>query len=383
VSRRKKNECKAEGAPSTEILTEANLVRVETAGQQLVDLVGEAKLGTYRFCSVIKFATGVLNEDDEETFMNRYCELNENGNLKHFPSDVVDKLRAAYFDQCDKAKISEAQRKKARTKKKFAEVLGILQVGRKAFYICRNDKYRFDKEMNTFTLSDPQHWLYKALIYRCNDSEAFWAAKRFTLNWDSQFDDDLVTLKDLLEWKKGLAAAEKALAEEKAAAAAEAEKAAAAAAEAEKAAAAAAEAEKAAAAAPEAETAAAAASEAEKAAAAAAEAEKAAAAAAEAEKAAAAATAATNKVTTRLQSAKAKAASGLEGSPSEEEPPSSKRTIDPSSEASAMKFHKASAEEPKLEIEVFDLPPSFGWAQLTDGGALLWEGDQCKCQLVR
>ena len=113
VSRRKKNECTAEGAPSTEILSEANLVRVETAGQQLVDLVGEAKLGTYRFCSVIKFATGVLNENDEETFLNWYCELNENGNLKHFPSNVVGKLRAAYFDQCKKAKISKVQQNKA------------------------------------------------------------------------------------------------------------------------------------------------------------------------------------------------------------------------------------------------------------------------------
>jgi hypothetical protein len=86
-------------------------VCVETASQQLINRVGEAKLGTYRFCSVIKFATGVLNENDEETFLNWYCELNENGNLKHFPSNVVGK--AAYFDQCKKAKISKVQQNKA------------------------------------------------------------------------------------------------------------------------------------------------------------------------------------------------------------------------------------------------------------------------------
>jgi hypothetical protein len=179
------------------------------------------------------------------------------------------------------------------------------------------------------------------------------------------FDAELVTLKDPLEWRKELAVAEKVLAEEKAAAAATAAAAA-------PAAAAKAEAEKAATAKAEKDTPA----KAEKDAAA--KAEKAA--AAKAEKAPAAATAASNQMTTHLQSAKAKAATDL-GPPSEkEESPPSKHSSDPSFEASAMKVQKLLAEEPKLEIEVFDLPLLFGWAQRTDGGALLWEGDQCNCE---
>jgi hypothetical protein len=48
----KKNECKAAGAPSTEVLTKENQVRRDEAGQEIIELIGGANLASLRFCQV-------------------------------------------------------------------------------------------------------------------------------------------------------------------------------------------------------------------------------------------------------------------------------------------------------------------------------------------
>jgi hypothetical protein len=96
---------------------------------------------------------------------------------------MVDLLKAAYSEHCDNAKVSEKKRFELKTK--FAEVLKILQIGCKAFYICRYDEYTFDTEVTALPLSNPKHSL--------------WVAKRFTSKWTADFKDEFVMLKELVE----------------------------------------------------------------------------------------------------------------------------------------------------------------------------------------
>jgi hypothetical protein len=174
-----------------------------------------------RFSDVFKWATGVLNEKDEITFLKRYCTVRDTGNLCHLPDSVIKPLKKSYFEQCDTANVSQQERQKLKTEAKFADVLKSLQVGRKAFYICRNDQHLFDTakaggNTNDIPLSNLNHWFYKALRNRCNMLDTFNAVTRFTSKWSPTFDDKMIKLAELEKLKKD-AKAEKAAREKEAA----------------------------------------------------------------------------------------------------------------------------------------------------------------------
>jgi hypothetical protein len=98
-----------EGAPSTEVLSLKNEARRKEAFDKVIVSIGGAKLASVRFSDVFKWATGVLNEKNEITFLKRYCKVKDTGNLCHLPDNVIKPLKKSYFEQCDMVNVSQQQ----------------------------------------------------------------------------------------------------------------------------------------------------------------------------------------------------------------------------------------------------------------------------------
>jgi hypothetical protein len=87
-----------------------------------------------------------------------------------------------------------------RSKARFADFLHHLQIGRKCYYICRNDGFRFARhkpEDSFVSITSPCHWFYEALAWRCDGADTFAAAKRLAAAWDHECDGQLLCLSSL------------------------------------------------------------------------------------------------------------------------------------------------------------------------------------------
>jgi hypothetical protein len=195
------------GSPSTGVITEENKKRQKAAFLVISGTLGGAKPASLRFSCVFQFAAGVLNEDSADVFLARYSVLNSRGNLFHLPQDRTDKLRHAYNAHCDESKQPKSVQLRLRSKARFADFLQHLQIGRKCYYICRNDGFHFASQASEDlfpSITSPHHWFYEALAWRCDGADTFAAAKRLAAAWDDECDGQLVRLCSLEQRKTKL-----------------------------------------------------------------------------------------------------------------------------------------------------------------------------------
>jgi hypothetical protein len=194
------------GYAVSEPVTEASIMRCNTAFLLVARNYAGLKCPSVCLPSLLQFATGCLNCADEEDFLNRYSRVVD-GKMKKMPQRVVRQIRQKLFHHISTSLDIDECEKESAARELTAEKWGggggrHIRCLRWFWYIAgRNssdgDRARYPPEASDVPLSSPASWLWRSVVDRCG-LDSFAAMYEYQQLWNSTGGDTcFVTLKTL------------------------------------------------------------------------------------------------------------------------------------------------------------------------------------------